>query len=122
MKYEELVRGMENNEYGLSYPESSIIRQLVRAPQADKHNKPAHYFWHYVAIIIFYSGFPLFFFSFYMAFGALIFGYILHRAAIKSDREFIFMNIKQDKEFAKLALDNGVNVGDQNRSKLEVEF
>lgn len=81
---------------------------FVLSPFADKHNKPAHYFWTWLGIVLVIPApIILFFFHWAYALGSFIAGLMVHQAARKSAGQFVLRNMIQDENFFEYVLLHG---------------
>lgn len=98
-----------------------VANHLVESPFADKHNKPAHYFWIYLAFgLSFIAPIALLFINWLYSVGAFILGRMIWGAAKKSAADFASQNMLDDEKFYEHAIRQpGVTITDSNGGQLQ---
>ncbi len=92
-----------------------VANHLVESPLADKHNKPAHYFWTYSAFgLSFIIPIVLLFINWLYSVGSFILGRMIWTATKNSAADFAINNMLDDEKFYEYTIKQpGVTIVDK---------
>ncbi len=111
--HKEFIEGYKSNKLKVLINKNKA-GDFVLSPLADKHNKPAHLFWTWLAIILVVpTPIVLFFIKWYFSIISFVVGLIVLSASRKSATGFILQNMIESQDFwCYVLIHRGANISD----------
>lgn len=102
----------------------SMAGGFVLSDFADKHNKPAHYFWKYTGLIItLVLPIVLFFYSWIVSLASFACGISIIVASKKADEQFVLENMVRNEDFFEyVLLHGGAKIYNEKSEEIKSEF
>lgn len=121
--HKEFVEGYESGRFSVAVNKNTA-GDFVLSNFADKHNKPAHYFWSWLGILLVLPiPIVLLYFSWIYSLVSFISGLIISSAARKSAGQFVLQNMLNNEDFFEyVLLHQGAIVTDEHGKELRSEF
>lgn len=121
--HKEFAEGYLSGQYSVTIDENRA-GDFVLSDFADKHNKPAHYFWTWLGILLVVPiPIALLFVSWIYSACSFIVGLFVVAAARRTDRGFVIQNMVDDESFFDYVLmHHGAKIFNKEGQELQSEF
>jgi hypothetical protein len=124
ISFQEFVAGYNSHKFTVLV-DNSKAGDFVLSQFADKHNKPAHLFFSWLAIALIIPA-PIVLWIFYgwiFALGSFILGLAIRSAAKKSAVQFVMRNMLENEDFWEyVLLHKGAEIQDKGGNEIGSEF
>lgn len=100
INYQQFLEGYKTGEFTVLLDKSKT-GDFVMSKFADKYNKPAHFFWTWLGILLIFPA-PIIFwilFGWIHAIGSFVLGVTIRSAAKKSASQFVLQNMLESEDF-----------------------
>lgn len=123
LTHKEFVEGYKSGKFSVHINENKA-GNFVLSNLANKHNKPAHYFWSWLGIIlVFPVPVALLFISWTYSISSLIGGLIIIVASRKSAAQFVLQNMIDSEDFFEyVLLHQGAKITNEQGQELKSKF